>query len=95
MNFHMIEIEILTSPGCHSCDRAKTMISELVQRLSKDFPDLSWKTTDLTENPELITKYGIMSTPAIAFNGRLEFRGVPKEKQLIEKIQRYASHVQG
>lgn len=87
----MVEIEILTAPGCHSCDRAKTLVAELVQRLSKDYPGLSWKTTDLTENPDLIIKYGIMSTPAIVFNGNLEFRGVPKEKQLIEKIQKYSS----
>lgn len=69
------------------------MVAEIVERLSKDFPGLSWKTTDLTEQPELIIKYGIMSTPAIVFNGNLEFRGVPKEKQLIEKIQKYMSNV--
>ena len=89
----MVEIEILTAPGCHGCDRAKTLVAEIVERLSKDFPGLSWKTTDLTEHPELIIKYGIMSTPAIVFDGNLEFRGVPKEKQLVEKIQKYKSKV--
>jgi len=71
------------------------MVAEVVERLRKDFPGLSWKTTDLTERPELIIKYGIMSTPAIVFDGNLEFRGVPKEKQLIEKIQKYTSRNHG
>lgn len=82
----MIEIEILTSPGCSKCERTKKMVTELVKKVKEDF-SLTWKITDLVEHPELALKYGIMSTPAIVINGKLEFVGVPREEKLRKKIE--------
>jgi protein-disulfide isomerase len=32
-------------------------------------------------------KYGVMATPAIAINGRLEFRGVPRADALLARLR--------
>jgi len=36
-------------------------------------------------------KYGVMSTPAIAINGRLEFSGVPREAALRARLRAAAA----
>lgn len=86
----MIEIEILTSPGCTGCDKAKKVVRDFVEAKRNIFDGLTWKITDLVEHPELVSKYGIMSTPAVVINGKLEFVGVPKDKKLLERIEQHS-----
>lgn len=42
---------------------------------------------DITAHPEVAVKYGVMTTPAIAINGRLEFRGAPREDALRARLR--------
>ena len=42
---------------------------------------------DITQQPEVAVRYRVVSTPAIAINGRLEFRGVPREDALLERLR--------
>ena len=77
-----IEIEILTAPGCSKCEKAKALAQRLVEGAAQEFPGLSYRIFDLVESPEIGAKYGVLSTPAIAINGKLAFRGVPEEKAL-------------
>ena len=42
---------------------------------------------NLIEHPELAPRYGVMATPAIIINGRLEFSGVPKERAFLERLE--------
>jgi hypothetical protein len=41
----------------------------------------------MTTNPEMLQKYPIMTAPGVVINGKLEFMGVPKEKDLVEKVK--------
>jgi protein-disulfide isomerase len=45
---------------------------------------------NLLEHPELGPRYGVMATPAIVINGRLEFSGVPGERALLERLEAIA-----
>jgi len=58
----------------------------VVGKAKARFPDLEVREWDLAEHPELGPRYGVMATPAIAINGRLEFRGVPKEQAFLERL---------
>lgn len=58
----------------------------MVGKAKARFPDLEVREWDLAEHPELGPRYGVMATPAIAINGRLEFRGVPKEQAFLERL---------
>ena len=51
------------------------------------FPDLEVREWDLVDHPELGPRYGVMATPAIVINGRLEFHGVPKEHAFLERLE--------
>lgn len=79
----MIEIELLTMPGCAHCAGAKAIL----ERLQKEMPDLKVTIIDVTEHPEIAQRYMLMSAPGIVINGRLEFSGGVREEALKKKIQ--------
>ncbi len=51
------------------------------------FRGLEVREWNLIEHPELAPRYGVMATPAIIINGRLEFSGVPKERAFLERLE--------
>ncbi len=63
------------------------MAQRLVEKVEQDFPGLSYRVVDLVESPEVGVKYGVLSTPAFAINGKLAFSGIPKEKKLRKKLK--------
>ncbi len=85
----MIEVEILSTPGCVSCTAAKKTLEKLVEKQKEQFPDLHWTDVDLTENDDYIMKYRVTSTPVVVVNGNVEFRGLPKEDELIATLEKY------
>ena len=82
-----IEIMILTAPGCTTCDKAKAVVQKVVEQAGQEFTGLSYRTVDVAESPEIGTRYGVLSTPAIIINDKLAFRGAPKEKALRKKLE--------
>ena len=84
-----IEIQILTAPGCTTCDQAKALVQKFVEQEARDFTGLSYRTIDVVESPEIGARYGVLSIPAIVINDILAFRGVPKEKALRKKLESF------
>ena len=82
-----IEIIILTAPGCTTCDQAKAVVQKVVEQAGKEYSGLSYRTVDVVASPEIGARYGVLSTPSIIINDELVFRGVPKEKALMEKLK--------
>ena len=58
----------------------------MVDNAKAHFPNLAVREWNLVEHPELGPRYGVMATPAIVVNGRLEFRGVPKEQAFLDRL---------
>lgn len=79
----MIEIELLTMPGCPHCAGAKAIL----EKLRKEMPDIKVTIIDVTEHPEVAQKYMLMSAPGIVINGKLEFSGGVREEAIKKKIQ--------
>jgi len=84
-----IDIQILTAPGCTTCDQAKALVQKFVEQEARDFTGLSYRTIDVVESPEIGAQYGVLSIPAIVINDTLAFRGVPKEKALRKKLESF------
>lgn len=63
------------------------MVYELVRRMEEHYQGIQVREINLVEHPEVAVKYGVMATPALVINGRLEFTGVPKEKKLKERLE--------
>ena len=76
-------IEIFVAPeGCPSCGKAQRLIGQVVQ----DFPHVEVREIHITEAPERVVDYGVFSTPFVVIDGKVEFVGVPREKDLRERL---------
>lgn len=65
---------------------AKKRVGKVFDLAKDRIPNLRVKITDITDEPEAIIKYGILTTPAIVIDGVLEFTKVPKEQELLKKL---------
>ncbi|NND86814.1 MAG: thioredoxin family protein [Nitrosopumilus sp.] len=71
------KIEILTTPSCGNCKIVEKMLDEL---------NIDYQIIDVTEKPEYLEKYPIFTAPGIVIDDKLEFVGIPKKQELIEKL---------
>jgi len=62
------------------------LVAKLIEQAKAEISDFYFEEVDITERPEVAVKYRVMSVPAIAINGRLEFMGVPKEDDLRRRL---------
>jgi len=62
------------------------LVFSVVDKAKARFPELEVREWNLAEHPELGPRYGVMATPAIVVNGRLEFRSLPKEQAFLERL---------
>lgn len=73
-----MKVEILTTTGCANCSVVEKMLDEM---------NIPYEVIDITEKPEYLKKYPIFTAPGVVINGKLEFTGVPKKKELAAKLQ--------
>jgi glutaredoxin len=71
------KIEILTTPSCGNCKVVEKMLDDL---------NMSYDVIDVTEKPEYLTKYPIFTAPGIVIDDKLEFTGIPRKQELLEKL---------
>lgn len=74
-----IIIEILSSPGCHTCAEFK----KYWESVKDKFLEVEMRDIDLTSDrgQEMVQKYMIMASPGVIINGELfSTGGVNKEK---------------
>lgn len=74
-----MKIEILTTPDCSNCKILEKMLDEM---------NISYQVIDVTEKPEYLQKYPIFTAPALVIDEKLEFTGIPKQKELEKIIKR-------
>ncbi len=72
------KVQILTTPDCAGCAVVERML---------DRNGIKYQVIDVARNPGVLKKYPIMSAPGIVINGKLEFMGVPDEKELLERLK--------
>lgn len=63
------------------------MVARLIKEARSSLLDLELEEVDITERPDVAVKYRIMSTPAIAINGKLEFLGIPAGRALLDRLR--------
>ncbi len=71
------------------------MVATLIEKAKTEVPDLQVEEIDVAANPAVAVKYRVMSTPAIAINGKLEFTGVPGEEALLARLRAAAGVQKG
>jgi len=74
------KIEILTTPSCGNCKIVEEMLDEM---------NMSYHIIDVTEKPEYLKKYPIFTAPGVVIDDKLEFIGIPKKEELLEKLSEH------
>ena len=63
------------------------MVATSIEKAKSQVPDIQVEEIDVAANPAVAVKYRVMSTPAIAIDGKLEFTGVPREEALLARLR--------
>jgi len=77
---------LLSSPNCGPCEVLKKLLGEILEELEDRIDRVELREVDVIDNPDFVLKYGILTTPALAINGKLCFVGVPKRKELLGEL---------
>ena len=75
----MIKVEVFSSTGCGKCGQAKEVLRRIVQEMDGG---IEWREVNVLEEMDYAVSLGVMSTPAIAIDGKLVFSGLPSSGKL-------------
>lgn len=85
----MIKVEVFSSPGCGKCAQAKAVLKLITEKLGAD--KVSWRDINILEEMDYAVALGVLSSPAIAIDGKLVFSSLPStEKLRLELTKRLA-----
>lgn len=81
----MIDVQMVTVPGCVHCAAARKVFEEL----KPQYPELKIEEVDATtpEGAELVSKYSIFASPGVIVNGELFSTGGLDKEKFIKKIE--------
>ena len=74
-----IKVEVFSSPGCGKCGHAKEVLRKIAQEMGGE---IEWREVNILEELDYAVRLGVMSTPAIAVNGKLVFTALPSAAKL-------------
>lgn len=80
-----MKIELFYAPGCTKCADNREVLKTAAQQVAGD---IEWRELDVMENIDHAVELGVLTLPAMAIDGVLEFPSLPNEKQLVDAIQR-------
>jgi len=76
----MLKVEVFSSPGCSKCAYAKDALKRIAAEIGG--ARITWREVDVLTEMDYAVKLGVLSTPAIAIDGRLVFAAPPSAKKL-------------
>ncbi len=85
----MVKIEVFVLPGCSGCNSGLDALKEIANAFGPDA--FKWEECNLLENIDYAVKLGILSTPAIAVDGKLAFSSLPSPQQLHKELSRHVA----
>jgi len=80
-----IQVEVFSAPGCGKCGHAKEVLRSVVDTWTDD--RIEWREVNILEELDYAVQLGVLSTPAIAIDGKLVFTGLPSEKKLRQALE--------
>jgi thioredoxin 1 len=81
-----IKVEVFSSPGCGKCGHARDMLRHLAEEIGAG--RIVWREVNVLEEMDYAVSLGVLSTPAIAINSKLEFTSLPSAKKLRQILEK-------
>ena len=80
-----IRVEVFSSPGCGKCGHAREVLQKLAEEIGGG--RIHWREVNVLDEMDLAVQLGVLSTPAIAVNGKLLFTSLPSAKKLRKALE--------
>ncbi len=84
-----IKVELFAAPGCNHCAQAKEQLQHIVESIGND--RLEWRAVEVLDEIDYAVTIGVLSTPAIAIDGKLVFSSLPNKKKLRSELEKRLS----
>jgi len=83
-----ILVEVFSAPACRQCAHA----AEQLQTVLAEWPQahIEWRMVNIIEELDYSVSVGVLTTPAIAIDGKLVFSALPSQKKLRQTLQQYS-----
>lgn len=73
-----VSVEFFFAGGCSNCAKAREALREVAVSAAQ----VEWKEVDIGRNPHRAVEAGVVSTPAVAIDGKLVFTSAPTASDL-------------
>lgn len=80
-----MKIELFYAPGCTKCAVNRESLKAAAERA---VPSLEWYELNVLDNMDYAVDLGVLTLPALAIDGVLEFPALPSVQQLVDDITR-------
>lgn len=80
----MLKVEVFSSPGCSKCSHAKATLQKIADEVGNEH--IQWREVNVLEELDYAVSLGVLSTPAIAINGELQFASLPSARALRKEL---------
>ena len=80
-----IKVELFSAPGCNRCAHARKKLQRVVEKIGSD--RLEWRAVDVLDEIDYAVALGVLSTPAIAVDGKLVFTSLPSSTKLRRSLE--------
>lgn len=81
---HTVIVEVLTASGCGHCQKARALVKETIAELGDH--QVQYREINVVEEIDYAVRLGLLSTPAIALDGKLVFPAPPSKAKLRQAI---------
>ena len=81
-----IKIEVLSTPGCSHCERARESLKAVAQAFGEH--GVTWRDVNVLEELDYAVELGVLTPPSMALDGKLIFPKLPSVAQLREELAR-------
>lgn len=86
MRDNKISVELLFAAGCSKCAEGRDALRVAAESTGR----VEWHEVDIAKNPKRAVALGVVSTPAVAINGKLVFASMPTATDLRKVIEAVA-----
>lgn len=80
-----IKVEVFSSPGCGKCGHAKAVLRKIADEIGGG--RIEWREVNVLDELDYAVRLGVLTTPAIAVNGKLVFTALPSAAKLRQTLE--------
>ncbi|MGE5524180.1 MAG: thioredoxin family protein [Rhodospirillaceae bacterium] len=86
-----MKIELIHAAGCEKCRSAAGVLRQVAEEVAGDH--LEWRDVNVLDELDYAVSLGVLTLPAVAVNGKIEFSSLPTADELRSVLQRHAENL--